>query len=207
MTSPLLELPTTACANGLVMSLAFVVGNSPNIYTKEESFYKWPGEQWRLDYRMPPLTNPDVADEFIAFMLKLQGIYGRFLAGDPSRPTHRGIGGGSPKVDGAYQTGNTLNVKDAPLSTLKWLKRGDYFQLGSGASARLYKLVEDANTDGSGDVQLEFAPAIAIAPADNAVLEIANPRGLFRMTSNEPSWTSEPGEITRLGFTALAVVP
>lgn len=207
MTSALLDLPSSGCASSVVMTLAHIVGNSPNPYTFEESFYKWPGEQWRMDFRMPPLLDQDVADEWVSFALKLQGSYGRFLAGDPGRAAPRGVGGGTPLVNGTSQTGNTLNIDGAPFSTTQWLKRGDYFQLGTGASSRLYKLTADATTNGSGEVLLEFVPGLRSSPADNAALTIVNPRGLFRMASNDVSWTKEPGGITRYGFTAFEVLP
>jgi hypothetical protein len=200
VTAPLLEIPTSACASSVVMMLSRTVGISTSPYTYEEQFFKWPGERWSADVRMPPLKEPD-SDEWIAFLLKLEGTYGRFLMGDPSRRTPRGEGGGTPQVDGGGQTGNSINVKNAGSGV--WLKAGDYFQLGTGASARLYKLTADAEPNSSGDVTLQFVPSLRSSPADSAAVTIENPRGLFRLVENDVSWGVEPGRIYRIGFRAV----
>ena len=145
----------------------------------------------------------DTAEEWIAFALSLRGRKGTFLAGDPSGRIPRGVGGGTPLVKGAGQTGSTLLLDGCPISTTNWLKKGDYFQLGTGSSARLHKLIENANTNASGEVTLEFVPTLRTSPADNAPLIITNAKGLFRMDSNTVPWTADGnGQFYSYSFTA-----
>ncbi len=203
MTAPLLEFPTSVIPQSMVATLTTVVGGSGSPFTLEESFQKWAGERWSFDLQMPPILDEDDADEFTSFILGLQGRFGRFLMGDPSRPTPRGIGGGSPLVDGASNIGYQLDFKNAPVLLTNWLKRGDWFQLLSGASSQLHRLTQNINTDSNGRGTLVFTPALRMLPADGATIVINNPRGCFRLDEDSVSWSREPGKITRLGFRAV----
>lgn len=212
MSAPLLDFPSEICPMGVTITLSHTTGESPpNPYTREQSFDRWPGEQWSFDFRLPPYVDEDVADEIISFALKLKGKYGTFLVGDPSRSTPRGVGGGTPVVNGGSQQGDTLEIDGCPLNTLQWLKKGDWFQLGSGSSARLHKLVEDADTDGSGNATLTFVPDLRESPSDGAAITITNARGLFRVTTDDTSWSKDPrggpqSHITRIQISALEVL-
>lgn len=206
MTAPFLEFPTSAIPASVVMTLSSVVGRSESPFTFEGQSFKWPGERWMANIQMPVIADEDIADEWIAFALKLQGTFGTFLLGDPSRPTMRGIGGGSPVVDGSANTGNTMDIIGAPTLTANWMKRGDYFQMNTGASSRLHKLTSHASTDSAGRATLEFTPALRYTPADGETITITNPRGVFRLAENDVSWSREPGHLTRMSFNAVEVL-
>lgn len=61
---------------------------------------------------------------------------------------------------------------------------GDYFSLGSGTAARLYKIVNDVNSDGSGNATLDFWPRLRMAPGDGDLLTVRDASGVFRLSSN-----------------------
>ena len=132
----------------------------------------------RMRLTWPPLDRAEAA-EVITFQLLLNSFGGakQFLAGDPNGATPRGVGGGSPLVKGASQTGNQLATDGWPLSTSNVLRKFDWFQLRSGANARLYCVTEDASSDGSGDATLSIWPALRESPPDNEPLVITNPVG------------------------------
>jgi hypothetical protein len=106
------------------------------------------------------------------------GIYGTFTVVDPMNP---GVTSGQSTclVNGAGQTGTTLNVDGLPNGTLI-AKAGEYFQVGSE-----YKiLTADATSNGSGQVNgLQFKPALRASPADNAVVTFAAAALTLRLTS------------------------
>jgi hypothetical protein len=81
----------------------------------------------------------------------------------------------------------------------------DYIQLGSGSSARLYMVLSDADTNGSGQVTLDIWPNLRSAPSNNDPITVVNPEGVFRLANN-PSWTV--GEAMNFGvsFVAMEVV-
>lgn len=199
-----LNLPTSSCANSVTITLKHVVGGTQSPFTLEEQLFQWSGEQWAVEFSLPQLTDGDTAEEWIAFALRLKGRAGTFLMGDPSHKTPRGVGGGSPLVDGITQAGvSVVNIKNAPVSTTGWLKRGDYVQFGSGSTARLHKLLADADTDSSGDTSIEITPLTRTSINDSSAVVINNPVGLFRMNENSVSWGRYPSGIYRFGFSAM----
>lgn len=183
-----LDFPSTIKLNGVTPTLAFVNSNSISPFTFERQAFRWDGEQWQFQYTTPPMLQED-ADEWIAFANKLRGSYGTFLLGDKSRGTPKGIGGGTPLVRGGGQTGYALDIDGAPTNTTGWLVKGDGFQVGTGATARLHKLVEDADVDAMGRVTLNFVPKLRYSPADNAPLVIQDPVGVFYLMQNSVAWS------------------
>src|SRR5262249_11110825 len=95
--------------------------------------------------------------------------------------------GGALLVAGAGQSGQSLAIDGGAHATLV-LKAGDYIGLGSGSTSRFYIVLKDATTDGSGAVTLDLWPRLRETPADNAALVLTDPKGVFRMIDNTPSW-------------------
>ncbi len=189
-----------------VLKMQFANAMTESPFSYESQVYDWGGEKWAIDFTLPVMKR-DTVEPWIAFALSLRGMKGTFLAGDPSATSPRGVGGGTPLVKGAGQSGGNLLIDGAPISTTGWLKAGDYFQLGTGLTSRLYKLISDANTNGSGEVTLDFVPDLRSSPADNAALTISSAKGLFRMTSNEVPWTADSkGKIYQFSFQATEVI-
>ena len=63
--------------------------------------------------------------------------------------------------------------------------RGDYIQIGSSATQRLYRVVQDANSDSGGNATLEIWPDLREQPADNADITVSNCKGTFRLLNAE----------------------
>jgi hypothetical protein len=70
--------------------------------------------------------------------------------------------------------------------------RGDYFQHGSGADARLYCIRTDGTADGSGELQMEIWPRLRTSPADLDTLTTTSPQGVFELASPDVSQSWEP---------------
>lgn len=75
------------------------------------------------------------------------------------------------KVDGASQTGTTINIKDGAISTKGLLSAGTMVQIES----QLYEVAERVDTDGSGDAIAEIRPAIRTAHPDSEPILVKNP--------------------------------
>lgn len=202
-TPPLLDAPTSMLAASCVMGIQHVVGSEESPFTLESQDYKWPGERWVIDFRLPPSVERDIFEEWVAFALKLKGKWGRFLMGLPNHGTPRGVATGTPLVDGALQTGGTLLTKGWTPGVTGILKQGDCVQLGTGSTARLHKLLNTPDSDGSGNATLEITPDLRYSPSDSAAIIVNNPRGLFKMTDNNVSWSIEPGPVYRYSFQAM----
>ena len=150
----------------------------------------------RLTLRMV-FRNVSGADRaaLIAFLMKLNGQEHRFQVEDYSYATYAGVGGGTPRVNGANQTGGSLIIDGCPLSTTGWLKAGDQFSVEN----RLRILTADVDTDGSGNATLVFRPWNTIAPADNAFIiagppmQSNGPTGTWMLTSDSSDWSTSSG--------------
>jgi len=181
-----LTFPTTIAPSSVKFSPHSAVATSISPFTFNQQVQVYDGQQWRVDFSMPPMTR-DTASEFIAFMLSLNGKQGTFLLGDPNAQTPRGSAStspGTPLVRGASQTGSTLLIDGCPNSATGYLKAGDYISLGSGVSTRLYMVLSDVSSNGSGQASIDIWPALRSSPADNAAVTVSGCQGVFRMASN-----------------------
>lgn len=203
MTTYPLSLPSSYKAAIVVPSLVFVNSETQSPYTMQEQFFSWPGVRWEFDVTIPPTNDRDVAEEFIAFAAQLRGRLGTFLMGDPAFPTPRGAWSGSPVVDGSGQTGNELLIRGATAGVTNYARIGDYIQIGTGLAARLYKVMANANSDGSGNVTLILSMDIRSGTADGSAIVTTDPKGLFRMSENIVSWGYDSNKMFRYSFRAV----
>lgn len=196
-----LSLPTNKGLAKIRLTANSVVGVSQSPFTAKQQVYKYTGQFWEAEINLPPMKRAD-AEYWISFLLKLNGPYGTFLLGDPNGGTARGVATGTPLVMGGSQTGNELITDGWTNSTTGILKAGDYIQLGSASSAQLYKVLDDVNSNGSGQATLTIWPDLRSAPSDNAAITVANPKGVFRLSSNQQAW--DINEATFYGMTFAA---
>lgn len=200
-----LAMPTNKRIRSIELRATNAVAYARSPFTFGGQAFAYSGQMWQADVTLPSMRRAD-AEQWIAWLIALRGSLGTFLLGDPLGCTARGTPTGTPLVAGAGQTGGTLNIDGATSSVTGWLKAGDYIQLGTGASARLHKVLQDANSNGSGEVSLDLWPHIRTAPADNGAVIVSNAKGLFRLSSNEQSWSINEASIYGLTFGAMEVV-
>jgi len=190
-----------------------VVAISASPFTFQQQVQVHQGQIWAAEIHLPPLEH-DEAQEWIAALLSLNGIQGTFYLGDPAHRQPRGIPTGTPNVDGAGQKGQSLATKGwggAPYiitesgATLVMesgekiiteqtfgspgqLLAGDWIQLGSGSTQRIYRVLKDVNPDGDGKAIIDIWPRLRESPEDEALLVFQNTMGIFRMADNEMIW-------------------
>lgn len=155
------------------------------------------GDGWQADLQLPPMTEAQV-DDWIAFLVSLQGQVGTFKLGDPRRSTPNGLAPGTPLVDGASQTGNTLNTKGWTASQSGILLKYDYIEVEN----RLYMVVENADSDIGGLSTLSIESALRSSPAGNAVITTTNPQGIFMLSDPDVFWDEDILLWDGLAFTA-----
>lgn len=164
-------------------------GRATSPFTLFENVQEFTGGRWSLRASLPPMDITQ-AREWFGFLVSLRGGVGSFLAGDPDQTTPGGTGNGTPLVNGASQTGLTL-VTDGWAFSETVLVRGDWFQLGSGGSARLHMVTADATSDGSGNATLDIWPRLRSSPANNDPLTINGAQGRFRLRASSASRLSD----------------
>lgn len=176
------ELPLTL-VQSLERRLITTTAVAASPFTGSEEVQDWGGEWWDYGIEMARTTGRD-GRRLSAFLAALGGPRGRFLFRDP---TIRQPGSTlAPQVAVGFQTGNQLVTAGwPPFSTP--LFAGDFFSLGSGARTRLHQLTEDVVTDEAGQATLAFVPRLRSPPADGALLEIAAPAVVLRLTAPVPT--------------------
>lgn len=178
-------------------------------FTYKQQIHTHTGKRWEAEVQLPPLKYDD-AEDWIAWLLSLNGMSGSFLMGDPNRATPRGSAAttaGTPVVNGADQTGSSLSIDGLPTSVTGYLKAGDYIQLGAGSTATLYKVVTDVDTNSSGEATLDLWPNILTAPSDNAVVIVTSAKGRWRLNSGQQDWSINNASIYGITFACVQVVP
>ena len=200
-----LALPTHTGIAQIRLLARDVVGVSTSPFNLKQRVFRHPGQRWEADITLPPMKRED-AEQWATFLLRLRGQYGTFLLGDPSASTPRGSAAtapGTPRVNGADQTGDELDIDGIPTSGGDYLKAGDYIQLGSGATATLHKVLEDVSIDGSGEATLNLWPKVRTAPADDASITVSGAQGVFRLAANEVNWDINQATVFGITFGAV----
>jgi hypothetical protein len=200
-----LALPTHTGIRSIELRAVNAVAYSRSPFTFAGQAFAYAGQMWQADVTLPPMKRAD-AEQWVAWLVSLRGSLGTFLLGDSLGATARGVATGTPLIKGGSQTGGTINIDGATSGVTGWLKAGDYVQIGSGGTARLHKVLQDANSDGSGNVTLELWPHVRTAPADNAAVTVSSAKGLFRLASNEQAWSINEASIYGITFSAMEAV-
>ena len=170
--------------------------------------YRWSGQAWEADITLPPMQRAD-AESWLSFLLKLKGRYGTFLLGDPNGATPRGSAAtapGTPLVAGGAQVGGSLDIDGLPLSATNYLLAGDYIQLGTGLSTRLYKVLNNVSSNGSGQATLDLWPDLRSSPSDNATVVVSNAKGLFRLSNQDQDFTIDDSSTYNITFGAMEAI-
>jgi hypothetical protein len=152
------------------------------------------GNHWQLSMTFRNKKDAN-RGELQGFIAQLHGSEHRFTWGPGE--TIRGTGAGSPLVNGGSASGFTM-ATDGWGNSQTVLKRGDYF----GVNGELKMCTADATTNGSGQVTLSFFPELRESPADNAVITISNPTGIF-MLLDDIDFPSEPGVFSDFTINAM----
>ena len=156
------------------------------------------GTRWVIQLNFGTLTGAD-RGEMQGFLGALDGQRHRFTVKDHSYSGARGALGGTPLVNGASQTGNSLITDGWPNSTAI-LKRGDLISLPNN---ELKMITADVSSDGSGNATLSIIPEIHTSPSNNDALTTVNPIGLFILATPEVGWSSRPGIFSDLTIDAF----
>ena len=200
-----LTFPTIKQASAITWGGRSAVAVSVSVFSFVQQSQRHQGQMWFGTVTFPPMERADAA-EFQAFLASLNGREGTFNYGDPAAKTARGVATGTPLANTVGSPSTNLK-RGQEFITDGWtasqtgiLKAGDYLQVGSGSGAHLHMNLTDQNSDGSGNATFDLWPRLRENVANNAVIVVASPVGLFRLVSSEWSWTEQPGPLWSLAF-------
>lgn len=190
------------------LTLQNLVGENASPFTFGEQEQIWPGDMFTIDANLPPMQAPQ-GEQWVAFLASLFGKYGYFTMGDYNRLTPQGPMSGSPVVNGSNLAGsNTLNIRGATAGIANWALAGDYLQVTSYNSVlgfnvqRLYKILQNASSNGSGDVIVYIRPNLREALSDGTTIVTTNCAGTFRLASNQCPWKIDQDRVYTVSFKA-----
>ena len=130
------------------------------------------GQKFRLRLRFPVMTRTEFAP-ILAFIMKQRSQMESFQYTPPSVDDALGVASGVISVNGAISAGVTSVAIDGMAnSTSGVFKAGDFFRF-TGQS-KVYMIVADVSSNGSGQGTLTFEPPLRANVADNAVLIYSN---------------------------------
>lgn len=167
------------------------VTSSP--FSGVQNVQDWGGAWWEYEIEMA-VVDADDGRALSVFFDALGGPVGKFLFADPSIVNPTGLG--TPLVDGAGQTGTSLDTDGWSAG----LRAGDFFSIGTDDPTRLYRVSADV-VPSSGAATVNFFPALRSSPADNAALNVLSPTVMLRLTSPVPS-VVQVGHLYQFSFTA-----
>jgi hypothetical protein len=172
-------LPLTLVSS-LERRLVTSVAQARSPFTGTSQIQDWGASWWEYQIEMA-VTQGTKARRLSAFFTALGGLRGRFLFPDPSIEVP--VGPGNPYVTEAQVAGVST------LRTAGWglgLRAGDFFQLGSDATTRLYQLIEDVTPVGS-EATLAFVPPLRASMPFGTPLGLDAPSVLLRLEAPVPS--------------------
>lgn len=186
-----LTVPSSPYYSKSTWSLQRKTALSVSPFSGVQQIYEYDYALWTATLTLPSMKRVDAAN-WQAFILKLHGRKGTFLLGDPDARLPRGnISGGVTLGANASVGDYTITLSTAQTSQVNVFRAGDYIQLGSAGTSKLYMIVDNATSDGSGNVDVNIEPPIKTAGTSGDTVVYNNPKGLFRMVSPETDWDAD----------------
>jgi hypothetical protein len=161
------------------------------------------GHFWSFTAVYPRLPRDEFMPVF-AFTAKMKGRFQTFDVIPPDLATPRGAASGTPVVDGASQTGDQLATRGWDASVTGIMKAGDILRMAG--HTKVYMVVEDADSDGSGNATLRIEPELVESPADGESIQVANVPLRVAMSSDTREYAVRPPVIYTYEFDCEEVV-
>jgi hypothetical protein len=130
------------------------------------------GQRFRMTISFPPMSRAEFAP-INAFIMKQRSQLESFTYSPPTVSTTLGVATGVIRNDGIVSAGSTSCTIDGMAnSTSGVFKAGDYFRFTG--QTKVYMIVADVSSNGSGSGTLTFEPPLRTAVADNTILIYSN---------------------------------
>lgn len=178
-----ITIPTNIGYASIRLRAKQAVAMSESPFTYSQQVIRHTGDRWEASVVIPS-TQRDLAEPWVAFLLRCKGPVNTFNLGDPSGSTQQG-NIVDMRISGS-QGADSVTV----TATSGTIKAGDYFQVGTGSSAKLYKALNDASNGST----LDIFPRLRSAASTTSV-DLTAPVGTFRLATSVSEW-----EINNAGF-------
>lgn len=193
-----LSLPNQTSIRSIDITAINAVAYSRSPFTFAGQAQTYSGQMWQADISLKPMRRAD-AEEWVAWLISLRGQHGTFLLSDPVSNSIRGTATAATISGSAGDQTVTATVTSGST-----LLAGDFIQLGTGADATLHKVLEDYTGTGSG-ANLEIWPALRKSRSGVSA-DLTSAAGLFRLASNETTYSVSQLAIYGISFGAIEAV-
>jgi hypothetical protein len=149
---------------------------------------------WQADCTLPRMRAAQ-AEEWLGFLLSLKGKLGSFLLWDPARSTPRGT------ITAGLLTATSGSDEGTFSAVTGNLEIGDLFQLGTGATATLHKMITARSGNGTGTFWPHVRRNITAEP-----LVLQKPCGVFQLASNITEWDVDAVAAYGLSFSVQELI-
>jgi hypothetical protein len=192
----IITMPTSPAFTTSDWGIRRTVATSESPFTGATQVQKYSKAQWYATLSLPPMKRSD-ASQWQAFFMQLEGRANTFLLGDPDAKT---VTGGNAPDDIDVSANATIGTNPITSVSLtigsgKKLFKGSYLQFATGANSRLHMVVEDKTGNGAVSIQ----PPLKDSVTTNTAVTYISAQGLFRMDSNELTWSAN--ELSNYGIT------
>jgi hypothetical protein len=101
---------------------------------------------------------------------------------------------------------NSLPTKGWAVNSAGVLLRGDYLQVGSGTTQRLYQNMSDASSDSNGFATLDIFPCVREPLSTGTPITLLNTAGCFRLADNRRTWEVDQNRVCEISFKAREAI-
>ena len=193
-----LTVPSTNTISTIQFTAVNAVAYNRSPFTFAGQAHTYAGQMWEADVTLKPMRR-DQAEAWVAWLLSLRGQHGTFLLSDPISNSVRGT------ALAASITGSAGDqTVSATVTNGDTLKAGDFFQLGTGTDSTLHKVLVDFTGTGSA-ADLEIWPGLR-KNRSSVAADLTSASGLFRLASNETSYSVNQLAVYGINFGAVEAV-
>jgi len=202
-----LAMPTVTNIRSIDLTATNAVSYSRSPFTFAGQAQEFTGKMWQATVTLPAMKRA-AAEEWISFLLSLKGQVGTFNMGDPVAAMPRGSARNADNIslNGALTSGSEIVMDGGVQNQTGYLKAGDYLQIGTGPTQQLFKVLADANTNGTGDITVDVWPNVRTSIANDALVTVQSTKGIFRLASNETNWSVNEVAVYGMTFAAIEAV-
>lgn len=160
------------------------------------------GQRWAAKLSYANLTRIEHSPLF-AFSVDQAGQFETFQIVMPGYELPLGTWPGAPAINGAGQTGRSINIKGLTPSTAGIAKAGDFVKFTGHNKA--YMVTADAASNGTGLATLSIRPALMVSPADSEVLVVRNVPFTMALVSDVSEYDVKPPLLMNLDVDLIEV--
>lgn len=167
-------------------------------YSNKQTVASLPADRWTCTIVLPPLT-PAQAAEWMGWLDSLKGMVGTFTMPIADFDDIQGAApNNTGRINGVGLTGDTIPTDGWSNNVTDLFKRGDMISFGG----QMKRVMQDADSNGTGQATLLLAPPCYAAPADDALIVTQGATGTFRLADGTYNVASNENRIHTISFAA-----